>query len=236
MTEVATEEKINQALELLNKIYHMITLEEKPFPFQSAITLAQSYKDNGSNLEARIEKLVVSQIVSSVITGVATGLPCGLLMLVAIPSDIVATLYINIRMVAAIAHMNGHDIQSDQTRTFVFAVSMGLKASDFLKDLGVVIANKAAKSALKTKVSGKLLTTINRAVGFRFITKFGKTGVINLVKVIPLLGGLIGGTFDGVSCRVIAEIAKKEFAYVENDEDPKIEIIATAELNQELVL
>ena len=31
--------------------------------------------------------------------------------------------------------------------------------------------------------------TMNKAVGFRLLTKFGQTGLVNLGKAIPLVGG-----------------------------------------------
>jgi hypothetical protein len=39
-----------------------------------------------------------------------------------------------------------------------------------------------------------VITKINQKVGFRLLTKFGSKGVINLGKMVPLTGGIIGGT------------------------------------------
>ena len=52
-----------------------------------------------------------------------------------------------------------------------------------------------ATSAIK-KIPGKTLTKINQKVGFRFITKFGEKGIINLGKLVPGVGALIGGSMD----------------------------------------
>lgn len=60
------------------------------------------------------------------------------------------------------------------------------------------------------KIPGTALTKINRKVGFRFITKFGEKGIINLGKMIPVVGGVIGG-FDFVETKVIANRAYKMF-------------------------
>ena len=61
------------------------------------------------------------------------------------------------------------------------------------------------------KISGATLTRINQAVGFRLITKFGQTGIINLGKMVPLAGGVIGGGFDLVTTKIIAQNALKMF-------------------------
>ena len=65
------------------------------------------------------------------------------------------------------------------------------------------------------KLPGKVLTKINQKVGFRFITKFGTKGLVNLGKLVPVVGGVIGGTLDFAETKVIANRAIKWF--VEND-------------------
>lgn len=45
----------------------------------------------------------------------------------------------------------------------------------------------------------------------RFITKFGTKGVINLGKMVPIVGGVIGGTFDYAGTKIIASKAKDIF-------------------------
>ncbi len=48
-------------------------------------------------------------------------------------------------------------------------------------------------------------------MGFRFITKFGEKGVINLGKIVPVVGGIIGGGVDVASTSVIAKNAIEMF-------------------------
>ena len=77
------------------------------------------------------------------------------------------------------------------------------------------------------KIPGATLTAINQKVGFRFITKFGETGVVNLGKVVPVLGGVIGGGVDVASTRVIGNNAFKIFIKGEmpDDSEEKEDII-----------
>lgn len=42
------------------------------------------------------------------------------------------------------------------------------------------------------KIPGSTITKINQKVGFRLLTKFGNTDVVNLGKMVPLVGGVIG--------------------------------------------
>lgn len=61
------------------------------------------------------------------------------------------------------------------------------------------------------KLPGEALKRINQAVGFRLITKAGEKGIVNLTKFIPVVGGVVGGTFDAVTCRITAKAAQAAF-------------------------
>ena len=55
------------------------------------------------------------------------------------------------------------------------------------------------------------MTKINQKVGFRFITKFGTKGVVNLGKMVPGVGAIVGGGLDFVETKVIADRAYRWF-------------------------
>lgn len=59
------------------------------------------------------------------------------------------------------------------------------------------------------QVPGKVLIEINKKVGFRLITKAGEKGAINLVKFIPLVGGVVGATIDSRFIKASGKIAQK---------------------------
>lgn len=48
-------------------------------------------------------------------------------------------------------------------------------------------------------------------LSFRLLTKFGDAGVLNLGNSVPFLGGLIGGTFDGVATNTVGNLARNTF-------------------------
>lgn len=128
-------------------------------------------------------------------------------------------------MVAAIARIGGYDVRSDQVQTLVYVCLTGTAISDVVKQAGIKIGEKTLTAALK-KLPGTALVKINQRVGFRLITKFGEKGVVNLGKMIPLAGGVIGGAFDVASTSVIAKNAIKLFI---NGEEPTSEAVTEAE-------
>ncbi len=172
--------------------------------------LAQNYLSGGGTLEHQANELIKWQIAKAGTSGFITGLGGIITLPVAVPTNIASVLYVQIRMIAAIATMGGYDIKSDQVRTLVYMCLCGSAFTDVLKDIGIQVGSKITLSAIN-KISGATLTKINQAVGMRLVTKFGQTGAVNLGKAVPFVGGVIGGTIDAVTTRAIGKIAIKIF-------------------------
>ena len=65
--------------------------------------------------------------------------------------------------------------------------------------------------AMVKKIPGEVLTKINQKVGFRLLTKFGTKGIVNIGKMVPVVGGIISGGFDFAETKVIANRAYTMF-------------------------
>ncbi len=160
--------------------------------------------------ETAINKLVRSQKTMATTSGILTGLGGILTMPVTIPANVVSVILVQMRMIAAIANIRGYDLKSDQVRTLVYATLAGTSVIDIVKKTGITIGDKLLVGVVQ-RIPGKSLQKINQAVGFRLVTKFGTKGVINMGKTIPLVGAVVGGSFDYATTSVIAKLAKKNF-------------------------
>ena len=176
----------------------------------SAQELAESYLSSDGVLHDKVNLLIRWQITKAGTSGFLTGLGGIITMPITVPANIASVMYVQIRMIAAIAHMGGHDLRNDKVKTLVYLCLAGNAAADVLKDIGIVVGNKLTTQAIKS-ISGKTISAINQRVGFRLLTKFGQKGVINLGKTIPLVGGIIGGTVDSIATNTIGNIARDTF-------------------------
>ncbi|MBS4068646.1 MULTISPECIES: EcsC family protein [unclassified Sulfurimonas] len=176
----------------------------------SAQELAESYMKKESSLEDNVNSLIRWQNTKAGTSGFITGLPGIMAMPVTLPANITSVLYVQIRMIAAIAYMGGHDLRDDRVKTFVYLCLAGNSAKDILKQVGVKIGEKLAKKAIE-KVSGPVLVKINQTIGLKLITKNGEKGIVNLGKSVPLLGGVIGCAFDSISTNIIGNVARNMF-------------------------
>lgn len=180
---------------------------------ESAYELAAEYQEK-YGVEQGINKLVNVQLAKCGTSGFLSGLGGLITLPIAIPANVSSVIFIQLRMIAAVAHLRGYDLKSDEVRTFVYTSLTGKAATDILKNAGIQVGNKLTVNLIK-KIPGEVILRINRAVGMRLVTKFGEKGVMNLGKMIPLVGGVIGGTFDVASTKTIAQVAKNMFVPVE---------------------
>lgn len=181
----------------------------------SAFELAEDYmKGNGSRVD-QVNSLIRWQNTKAGTSGFLTGLGGIITLPVTVPANIASVMYVQIRMIAAIAHMGGHNLKDDKVKTLIYACLTGNAAKDILKDVGIVFGRKLTESAIKN-ISGKTITAINQKVGFRLLTKFGEKGLVNLGKAIPLVGGLVGATFDSVATNTIGNISRSAFIEITN--------------------
>lgn len=177
----------------------------------SAEELAQEYLDeNNGNVIKACDSLINWQIAKCATSGFLSGLGGIITLPVAIPANVSSVIYVQIRMIAAIAYMGGYDLKDDSVKSLVYICLTGSAAANIAKDVGIKLGTKLTESAIR-KISYAAITKINQAVGFRMITKFGSKGIINLGKAIPLVGGIIGGGIDSLSTNTIGNVAKEAF-------------------------
>ena len=176
----------------------------------SAEDLASDYMKGSASLTDKANSLIRWQNGKAASAGFLSGLGGVLSLPIAIPANIGTVMYVQVRMIAAIAYMGGHNVHDDRVKSLVFACLAGDAAKDVLKDMGIVIGSKMATKAIEN-VSGKTIIAINQKVGFRLLTKFGEKGVINLGKAVPVLGGFIGGAVDLTTTNIIGNVARDTF-------------------------
>lgn len=205
---------------MASKVNHGMIMKALDYGYDKAITgmpgmetakeLACDYLDGKGSLQSKANSLVNWQTAKAGTSGFVTGLGGLITLPVAIPVNITSVIYVQLRMIAAIAVMGGYDARKDQVKTLAFMCLCGSAMADVVKDVGINIGSKLTISAIN-KITGKTLQSINKAVGFRLLTKFGQTGAVNIGKMVPFLGGIIGCTFDSFTTKAIGKVAIKTF-------------------------
>ncbi|MGH7137500.1 MAG: EcsC family protein [Pirellulales bacterium] len=181
-------------------------------PLSSASDLADEYliHEGYDNNDERVDSLIKWECSKNFAAGFVTGLGGLITMPVAVPAALGASWIIQARMAAAIARIYGHSLDEDKVRTFVLLTLLGGEAAELLREVGVKVGSRLTLATIK-RIPGKSLSAINRAVGFRLLSNAGQKGVINLTKLVPVAGGVVGGAVDLVACQTVGRIGKKVF-------------------------
>lgn len=190
--------------------------------------MANDYLKKYKTKEEACKAMIRNQITKCATSGFITGFGGFITLPVTLPANITSVIYVQMRMIACTSYMADFDLNSDQTQTLVYACLAGVAVNNVMKQASIKFGVKFANGLIK-KIPGKVLTKINQKVGFRLVTKFGMKGVVNLGKLIPGVGAVIGGGLDLVETKIIAKRSYKwffehDFSVNKKDNEGDIEV------------
>lgn len=164
----------------------------------SAYDLGNSYLKQDGTIEQQVDSLIKWQVAKAATSGFVTGLGGVMVMPLTVPANIASVIYVQIRMITAIAYMGGHDIKDDRVKSLVYICMVGNGAKELLKDISI-------------KAGGRILSNIMEKVSAKLATKAGAKSLTSTGKAIPVLGGIVGGSYDAVSTKIVGKVAKRIF-------------------------
>jgi EcsC protein family len=164
----------------------------------------------GGEVESAIDDLITWQVRYAGAAGFATNLGGLVTMPVTIPANLASVLLLQLRMIAAIAILRGYQPDNPRVRTLAFLCLMGSAAADVLQELSVGLGTRLS-TTLILRLAGGTLGKINQAVGARLAGRMGASGLVALGRLVPFVGGLVGGGFDAMVTRGIGRAAKMTF-------------------------
>ena len=178
---------------------------------------------SGPLSEREIDRMVALYSTGAGAAGFLSNMGGLLTLPVALPANLVGVAAIQLRLISAIAAARGHDVQSEEVRTLGIACLTGGAALEVLKEAGIQFGVRLGERAIG-RLAPAVLARINQAVGFRLLAQAGAGGLLNMAKVVPLVGGLVAGGFDAASTRAVGAIAKRVFAPLPTVQLPTVEL------------
>ena len=191
-------------------------------PLSSAEHLATEYLRDQSyrTHRQRIDALINWETSKNFTSGFVTGLGGLLTLPFALPAGFAASWIIQARMAAAIARIYGHDLRSERIRTLIVATLVGDSIAEIATASGIRVGSGVAK-AVVDRVSRRGFIEFSRRVGSRLLRMAGQKSSVNLMKGVPLIGGIAGGSFDAIGCRIVGKHARKLFETSESSDTQK---------------
>ncbi|MDO5696429.1 MAG: EcsC family protein [Dermatophilus congolensis] len=178
--------------------------------FDSAHEIAAAAQRRRSDPERVIDDIVAQHTRLAATSGFVTGLGGFALMVVALPANVAGFYVLATRMAAAIAKVRGFDIDDPAVRSAILLSLVGSDADDILAKAGAGASGPLANVATK-RLPSTAVMAINKGVGFRLLTQLSGKTLGRLGRAVPLVGGLVGATFDGFYLTRIARHVRDEF-------------------------
>lgn len=181
-------------------------------PLSSASTLARDYALDRSYAsdDDRVDALIRWEASKNFTSGFLTSLGGLVTLPVSVPAGLGASWVIQARLCGAIAELYGHSLHEQRVRTLVLLALVGDSAKELIKDSGILVGKRLTLAAIE-RLPSKVLIELNKKAGTSLIVKGGEKSVLNLAKVVPVLGGVVGGSFDAGICVAVGKGAKRLF-------------------------
>jgi uncharacterized protein (DUF697 family) len=201
--------KMNTA-KVLNNIYNLAVTGNGSFG-NSIQELADEYVERYGRTEKAIDKMVSNQRLKCTATGFVSGLGGLVTLPITIPADLASSLYIEIRMIAAVAAIRGYDINSDEVKTLVYLCIVGNSVGDVLKQAGLKSLTNYSAKVLIPKISKAVTAKVAENVGNKLLLKTSTKVLPKLGKMVPVVGGVLSGSYNYAEISAFAKVAKNRF-------------------------
>ncbi len=177
----------------------------------SAKTVAARHlQRHGGEVDSAIEAIIDLHVRLASVQGFVTNIGGLAVLPVAMPANLTGVAVVQVRMVAAIAHLRGYDLNDDRVRTALVMCLLG----------GEQVAKRIAQGTLPTSPMAvatapmfdpQLDSRVAEEVVADLIARIGgKNLALMVTKRVPLVGGGIGAVMDGYATHQIGRYAKGE--------------------------
>jgi hypothetical protein len=180
---------------------------------RSAAELAGEYRDKADRigLAAAIEELIEDQARWNAGSGFLTGIGGFALLPLQLPAAVTTSWVIQTRLVGAIAHLHGFDLQEEAVRTQILLTLIGEEAGEVHNPVAPHPAQQAKAHSPVDAGQQRGRQTPQLGLG-EALAGLHSEQLEHLPQAIPLLGGLVGGGIDYWVTRQLGSYAAAELA------------------------
>lgn len=181
-------------------------------PFKAAADLVEPLRRKGLSTHHIVTRLVRTQTTQATVQGTVAGVGGLVTAAVGLLPATAAAMFVQARLVAAIAHAHGHDLADPLVRDRITRLVAGGSASTGAKKVGVEMGERAAKQLVPRVQARAASRSASRlAAGKTAGALTSRVAAGGVGRAVPVVGAVVGGAVDLVVTRRIAEKARREF-------------------------
>ena len=114
-------------------------------------------------------------------------------------------------MAFSIAYVYGHTQDTTDLKTDLYLILAGDSAKEALKRIGIEVSKAFTKKAVQKYITRDIMVKIWKVIGQKIITKAGEKSLTSFMKMVPLVGALVGFVFDWVATQAVGKFAIKYY-------------------------
>jgi hypothetical protein len=167
--------------------------------------------DENGDVDKAVSEIVRNHTAMAGVQGFVTNLGGLVAVPVTIPVNIVGLALLQCRMVAAIAHLRGHDLDDPRVRNAILVCTLGEESASALTKAGKLPGTPravASGTAPDPEVDRLISAEVTSALVSRVI---GKRAAATVVRRVPVAGGVFGGSADAYATWQVGRYAAREF-------------------------
>lgn len=170
---------------------------------ESAETLAERYlADAKGDVLLAARNLIHWESIKAGSSGFLSGVGGVVALPVILPLNVTSVLFIQTRLVAALACLGGHRLSDERIRALAGLCLCGNAAKALLQEMATRIVEQWTPTLARQVMQKTLVLMAART---------GLSGSGHLVRLIPLAGGVVSGAVDVASTRTVGRIANTTF-------------------------
>ena len=179
-------------------------------PLPTAKSAAAGHLGRQRDVDGAINRLILTHTGLAGAQGFATNIGGIITTAVTLPANIVGLAVVQVRMIAAIAHLRGYDVGDARVRTAIVMCLLGDDLGDLITGEHLPSSPMAVATApmfdpeLDEKVAQLVLASL-------FAQSGGKRLTVLAGKRVPLLGGGVGAVVDGYATHKLGQYTKNAF-------------------------
>jgi len=171
---------------------------------------AKHLQRNSGSVDNAIDSIIDAHVRLASAQGFVTNLGGVAALAIAVPANLAGVAVLQVRMVAAIAHLRGYDVNDNRVRT---ALVMCLLGGEQIAKR--IVEGKLPTSPMTVATAPVFDRDLDRQVAEEVTSGLasrvgGRNMALVVTKRVPLLGGGIGAVMDGYATSQIGKYAKSE--------------------------
>lgn len=181
-------------------------------PFKGAPELVAPLRRRGMSTGAVVDRLVRTQVTQATLQGAVAGIGGLVTAAVGVLPATAASMFVQARLAAAIAHAHGHDLSDPAVQARVGKVVSGTGVATSSRRAGVEVGERAARAVVprvQARAAAKVAArTAAGSSGGRIATR---AAGVSVGRTVPVVGAVVGGALDLAVTRRVAARARLEF-------------------------